>query len=980
MEQTSGSRGMSEYLESLSNGIRTSSTTARKTELQALRAKVIEGGTWCLRIPGNVNHLTPLLDLAERALEHVLGLLLSTYPAYHDRGSRRAVQDCFQVIWEASTKCFANFVTFLKTEAAKPAIAPTSALVLTEWCSQALQLCATNEKLRQAYGRDLIASNAQLLDLCVSYSARERVKQSALVVTRRALRQLFKNPESGNEVTKDVVLQLSEKGHFGYRNALLLGTVAGVCSRLTSERPILESVKDQYLAFWIRDIVGSRSVVPDYIAYALGDFFSDFVTEQDLDSTIVPALEKALLRAPEVVLNDILRPVFLSLPKAIDLSDTLANRLLRPLLSNLKSTNADIRKGAVSAFAVLADRSQNEEMLKRVTNEILMPLVTAKVPVADQRVLHAQMLSLLPLIPACSMSVCNGLPSSIGKEANDAALAAETGALTRHLSFLISRGSENLEVAFKAYAVGLSDKKPAAQRTWSLNTGDLFWELHQHPIPSPSDLQVLEVILPKLLNCFNEVIANPTQAAQSGLVLAGFVVVSLYVYFADKVQDVQLKNALAKAKIYDLSLAISPKPGFLLNYKIYSKLSSQDDFKWALRAIASCHPKVCLTEEPSPTSDAWTQAFLYLLTSSFSPVAVRRDAMKALEMAYLTHPRSIGKLVTHGLWMWYRNIETGLKDSAAVAAQTGTANLHLAIRSICPSANGLGSVEPSTIHAQLVQMLVLCRPEILPSVSWIELCLRMGQDPGNLVRNYQQQCMDRVIGVLEDKELGSALEAIRKAAYNTFAELAFVAPEVVIPSLVQLVILNLSTDELRRYGPTDFAIARTPEGTAYVDVLSTKSQNHVLDKGARDYDTLKWEEELRNQLARKKGQEKRLTPDEQAKVNNQLEKEVKIRENVLKLEQKLRRGIGIVFGLATGPPTDADLWIGPCLRALLDVVKAGVGLLLGDAVEAVYIKCADFVSARLGSLRPFIGIATLRALGSTNLPAEYEQESLGGKA
>lgn len=869
-------------------------------------------------------------------------------------------------------------MAFLKVEAAKPAMAPTSAFVLTEWCSQALQLCATNEKLWQAYGRDLIASDAQLLDLCVFYSTREGIKQSALVVTRRALRQLFKNPESGNEMIKDVVLQLSEKGQLGYRNAPLLGTVAGICSRLTSKKPILESVKDQYLTFWIRDIVGSRSVVPDYIAYALGDFFSDFVTEQDLNTTIVPALEKALLRAPEVVLNDILRPVFISLPKVIDLSDTLANRLLKPLLSNLKSTNADIRKGAVSAFAVLADRSQNEEMLKRVTNEILTPLVTAKVPVADQRVLHAQMLSLLPLIPACSMSVCNSLPSTIGKEANDAALAAEAGALTRHLSFLTSRGSENLEVAFKAYAIGLSDKKPAVQRTWSLNTGDLFWELHQHPTPSPSDLQVLEVILPKLLNCFNEVVGNPIQAAQSGLVLAGFVLVSLYAYFADKMQDVQLKNALAKAKVYDLSLALSPKPGFLLNYKIYSKLSSQDEFKWALRAIASCHSKICLTEEPSSTSDAWTQAFLYLLTSSFSPVAIRRDAMKVLETAYLSHPRSIGKLVTHGLWMWYRNIETGLKDSAAVAAQTGTANLHLAIRSICPSASTLGSTEPSTIHAQLVQMLVLCRPEILPSVSWIEVCLRMGQDPGNLVRNYRQQCMDRVIGVLEDKDLGSALEAVRKAAYNTFAELAFVAPEVVIPSLVQLVILNLSVDELRRYRPTDFAIARTPEGTAYVDVLSTKSQNHVLDKSARDYDTLKWEEELRNQLARKTGQEKRLTPDEQAKVNNQLAKEAKIRENVLKLEEKLRRGIGIVFGLATGPPTDANLWMGPCLRALLDVVKAGVGLLLGDAVETVYIKCADFVSARLGSLRPFIGIATLRALGSTNLLADYEQESLGG--
>ncbi|MCJ1358053.1 MAG: translational activator of GCN4 [Icmadophila ericetorum] len=959
MEQVNGSRGTSEYLESLSNGVRTSSTAVRKTELQSLRPKVIEG------------------DLGEQALEHVLTLLLTTYPAYHDQGSRRAVQDCFQVIWEASTKCFAKFVAFLKAEATKPAIAPTSAFVLTEWCSRALQLCASNTKLWDIHGGDLISADAQLLDLCVSYSARGGIKQSALVVTRRALRQLFKNPEHGDTIIKSVVLRLSGKGHLGSKSALLLGTVAGVCSRLTGKKSVLESLKDQYLAFWIREIVGSRSVVPDYIAYALGDFFSDFVTEQDLQTSVVPALEKALLRAPEVVLINVLRPVFSSLPHTIDLSGILANRLLKPLLSNLKSTNAEIRKGVVSAFAALTDRSHDEEMLKKVTSDILTPLVTAKIPVAEQRVLHAQLLSLLPLLSSCSISVCNSLPAVANKEANEAALVAEAGALTRHLSFLIASNSSNLEGALKAYATGLSDKKLTVQRIWSLSTGDLFWQIYQHPAQSPSNLQAIEAVLPKLLNIFNDVVANPIQAAQSGLVVAGFVVVSLYNYFANTLQEAPLKSALAKAKVYDLSLAISPKPGFLLNHKIYSKFSSQEDFTWALRAITSCSSKVRLTEEPSATSDAWTQAFLFFLTASFSPANARRDAMTALEAVYLNNPGSVGKLIIRGLWLWYRHVETSFKDSAALAAQTGTNGLHLAIRSICPPASALGTIEPAVIRTQLVQMLVLCRPEVLPRVSWIEVCLRMGQDPGNLVRDYKQQCMDQVINILENEELGLALGTVREAAYNTFAELAFVAPDVIIPSLVQIVALNLSTEEIRRCGPTDFAIARTPEGATYVDVLSVKSQNQILDKNAKDYDTLKWEEELRSQLTRKKGQEKRLTPDEQAKVNIQLVKEAKIREDVLGLERKLRRGIGIISGLARGPPTDADLWMGPSLRVLLDVVKAGAGLLLGDAVETVYIQCAEFVSTRLGSLRPFIGIATLRALGSTNLPPDYEQESLG---
>lgn len=188
----------------------------------------------------------------------------------------------------------------------------------------------------------------------------------------------------------------------------------------------------------------------------------------------------------------------------------------------------------------------------------------------------------------------------------------------------------------------------------------------------------------------------------------------------------------------------------------------------------------------------------------------------------------------------------------------------------------------------------------------------------------------------------------------------------------------MNAEQLSTFGPTEAAIARTAEGIAFVDVLASKSQNQRPDKSAKDYDVLKWEEDLRAQLAQKKGQQKKLTAEQQAKVNAQLTKEANIRENVHSVEVKLRRGIGFIQSLAVGPPTEAELWMNPAVHCLLNIVSTGAALLVGDAAATAYLTCADRISLRLGTVRPFIGLATLRTLGASSLPPEMKQEPLGG--
>ena len=215
---------------------------------------------------------------------------------------------------------------------------------------------------------------------------------------------------------------------------------------------------------------------------------------------------------------------------------------------------------------------------------------------------------------------------------------------------------------------------------------------------------------------------------------------------------------------------------------------------------------------------------------------------------------------------------------------------------------------------------------------------------------------------------------VKAAAYKAATDLVFVAPETLTARIVELVEQDLNVADVDAIGPLESAIFRTPEGTAFVDVLA-KKQNIVPNKNTKDYHTLKWEEDLRAQLAEKKGTQKKLTADESAKVNAQLKKEAEIRQKVRQTEARLQRGFGIVKSLATGPPTDASLWIGAAVRSVLGAIDAGACMITGDAGPLAYVACADQISSRLGPIRPFVGIATLRAHDGVSLPDNLTQES-----
>ncbi|KAF3760981.1 ARM repeat-containing protein [Cryphonectria parasitica EP155] len=945
-------------------------------DLKATKAALTSSST-----SSRISQLRTVDDkISQKALDkqiqlQLLKLLFWTHSFYGDRDSRLAVQRCLiSICKEGDAALLTPLVAAIRQEALKPGIASSNAFVLLEWCSLLAQNLAGTPHWDKL-GKDIIVAAADALDKCCSASSKSGVAHSALVVARRGIRKLVSVPDSREKTISEAVQVLSAKAaQASPKNAIMLGVIAGVCSRKPEATPILEQQKSHYFSFYVREVIGSKTPLPKHLAAGLGDFFSAFVTPEEFEKEIVTPLEKGLLRAPEIVLNDLITPLVKSLPKDWDLSKVLQGHLLKSLLSNIKSSNAVIRSGAVTAFRILADKCHDMVLMEKVADELLSPLKSGKLASPDHRILHCEMLSALPMFGAVAAKIVGGLPTPIGKEGNEAALTAETSVLSASVKVLMTEGTEIPKTVTDTYAKGLADKKLSSRRIWVLSVGDVLNSFESGDTRTPVFVKFAESVLPALFTTYNDVLKNPLKSSQDGTITAAYVLCAVAPPLLEIESNEKLSSLLGQFSISKQCLNLEPKPSFLLNPRVYTKITSAEDARWlsrALSAVASSLPDHI--SGPAAVNTAWVHAFLYLICTTSLSTRLQKECADTLSKVYLYNVEKMSRIVISGIWEWIESVNSGDKESAPLLAKADNSNLQVALRSICLTSEDLKKAdqEPNKalLEEQMCSLLVLARPQLIPRSAWIDLCLRLNLDPGDLARKYETALLDEVVR----RSDFSQPAPVKEAAYDAAAELAFVAPETMTRRIETLIRTDLNVVKLADIGPLEAAIFRTPEGTAFVDVLA-KKENVIPNKNVKDYDTLKWEEDLRAQLAAKKGTQKKLTADETAKVNAQLKKEVEIRKSVQHVAAQMLRGIGVVRSLATGPPTDASLWMGAAVNSLLDALDAGASLITGDAGPQAYIALANRISDRLGSMRPFVGIATLRAHEISSLPENLQQE------
>ncbi|KAI9676488.1 MAG: hypothetical protein M1817_000646 [Caeruleum heppii] len=971
----------------LRRNLSSSSTKQRISELQALQATIDRTSRDSLGGRRSSIAVDDALWTPSYS-SSVLQLLFDTYALYHDRPSRRAVRQCLSSLFlrladNQTDETLSAFIKSIQREAVRPGIAASNAFVLSEWCALLLRQSSTSLAAWRRWGPSLILVNARLLELSLRQTRRRSVRQSALKVTRQALRKTLCSDMIRQEAIEQAVktLTMSTHGETLASNAPLLGITADVAAGFPETRSILDSLKKDYYTFYVREVVNSRTTVPDHIANALQSFFKSFATEDDLQTEVLPAVEKALLRAPEIVLNGVLSCLIRSLPLDIDPAAILFKRLLKPLLSNVKSTNPAIRNGAVSTFRVTVVRARDETLLQQIIKALLEPLKVSKNINVDQKISFALMLAAIPPSIKSASLIPSELAPIVSKETNEAVIEAESLALTEHMSFLLAGRDALDKGVVDVIMKGLADKRVAIRRAWALQVAEVLWPLTEGQLQEKETGSFALSVFGRLHEAWNETVANPLAASQTGLITVAYIFTALYqskVSFLDQISSL---GPIKKADVSRQTLVMTPKPSYLLNHRIYTKLGSDGELSWYLRALASLAGDISTGAFDTSVEDAWSQAMIYLIVGGPVSPKVRKDATNTLSQVYLNASDRVGRLMVQGLWHWWRRVTDNEKDTAAIAAKTGNDQLYLVIRAIIlppDEVNRRGAtVDIGNLSDQLSDLLVLCQPKLLPRANWIQSCQRAGLDPGALATGKAQQLMDRIKKFIEDSSNSKSNDTLHQAAYDAVADLAFVSPNAIIALIIEQLQDDLNPQQLRSVGPTEVAIFRTPEGTAFIDVLAKKGSEQSLERNTKDYETLKWEAELRAQLKNKHGESRKLTADEQVRVKDQLVKEAAVRDRVRSIEVKLQRGAGFIRGLAEGPPTEAEAWMGTAVQLLLGLTEARADLIIGNAGASAYLACAQKTAPRLGYMRKFIGVAALRASGHSLLPPGLEDEPLG---
>lgn len=510
----------------------------------------------------------------------------------------------------------------------------------------------------------------------------------------------------------------------------------------------MEELKINVWKYYGKDIIGSRTVIPDHISNGLNDFISSFATYEDLETQVWPQLEKSILRSPEIVFSGVIPPLCSAIPAQIDLSEVFASRFVKPLLSNLKSTNATIRNGAIQAFQSLVSRCQAEKSLLKAAEEVITPLKTNKITNAEQRALHSQLPSAFPKLPELSQTIVRGLVQVFSREASEVALEPEIKAFCKHLSYLIESGTSVSDEVSNAVSKGCGDKRVNFRKLWLTNVCEFLWRLNTEVLCTAKVSPFLRQVIGKLQQSFDEIAANPLPSSQSGIVSLGYIMTALSVKLKGQ-KDGSDEPFVNCGKIVSQSLAMSPKPSFLLNPRIITKLTSRDDLTWAIRALSAVTTESIFQESDSATKNAWGQGFIYVICASNIPHTVRNEATHALTQCYLKSPRLICEVINGALWHWLLSIENGDKDAVATSAGTNNKKLHMVVKSISPRPSDLQAFEnpvsQDTLKEQLVQFIVLCHDELIPGAPWIDIALRTGTDPGELVREMPEKCLEQIL-------------------------------------------------------------------------------------------------------------------------------------------------------------------------------------------------------------------------------------------
>lgn len=629
-------------------------------------------------------------------------------------------------------------------------------------------------------------------------------------------------------------------------------------------------------------------------------------------------------------------------------------KLVPAIISASKSSNAETRAKSVVLLKSVVKRTSKPESLSKLATELLALPKSGKSASPEQRVALYNMVASIP--SEASSVVVDTVPTLVGKESNENALNAMAGALGKHLSTALTSDKPVAAAALTALGKELASTKLAARRALSSAVGSAVWSVHARGDMFSADGEKLLASLVGALEGNLKTASACTPANAPGF-LEGYVAVALGL---GPLKSVSAAAKLANSTAMQGVLALTPKPSFVLNDKCYTKLVTVDDDLWFLRAL-----QVLISRgEGLKDEDVRVAIGLGLIHLAFDSKhpTIRRDTLTTITELAKEQPRLTAQIVRQSLSVWL-----GIHDEARTSALKKRAPGEDA--ELIPSrSRQIGALlsaaivksdkaDKATLEDIAADFAVIAHhPEIGEgsTVSWVSIVLSLGLDPAETVMLKHQDILKLL---WEYASAPPKDNRFAEAAYRTIATLAFIDPVEFVSDVLEKAREDLNPSNLDFIGLEERGIWASPPDKLFVDVLSPK-KDQVENKNRKNYDIEKWEEEVREQLAKKQATKvaTNLSKQDKALVAAQMSKEKAVREQIASTQARLRRGLELVAALTDSRVSAVEAKVGTLADLLLSsVFGPGAFLMDNRAFEVFIVSC---------SLCPWLTTETELPLGS----------------
>ena len=343
----------------------------------------------------------------------------------------------------------------------------------------------------------------------------------------------------------------------------------------------IDACKPSIIQFFLENFLKCKVAPPIYVLESLNTFISNFITVDDIKVQILPVMEKSLIRQPDQALQ-VITAFFAA--TALDTSPFLS-KFMSTILTSARSSNSDIRLKVVAFFATLSGRASSD-VNETIAMDLATPISTGRTASAEQRAVLFALLGSIPPSSNVSLSTAQLVLGQISKESNENVYTAMMGkAFVPHFSFCVANGLEG-SLELPALTKAMVDAKPILRRSIFEAVGNSIWAVASK-VSQSAKLLVMELI-PGLDSSLRTASSNPLEA---------FVAVALChgpdadwaITLAGKYQNLVKDEILTKLLEESNTplLATGVKPSFLLNEKVYRRLSNSDEERWLVRALST---------------------------------------------------------------------------------------------------------------------------------------------------------------------------------------------------------------------------------------------------------------------------------------------------------------------------------------------------------------------------------------------------------